>query len=167
MSTADAPVTRAVLSLGSNLGDRRAHLAAALATLTARVTVDAVSSVYRTPPWGPVPQGDYYNLTVAARAELDPYGWLALCRELERNAGRVRDIRWGPRTLDADVVMVDEVVSVDPDLTLPHPRAHERAFVLLPWMEIEPFAQIPGHGPIGDLLADLATAEITVVGRVS
>ena len=158
--------TKAVLSLGSNLGDRRAHLAAAVTTLETEVTVDAVSSIYQTPPWGPVPQDDYYNLTLTARAGLDAYGWLALCHNLEQEAGRVRDIRWGPRTLDADVVMVDEIVSMDPDLTLPHPRAHERAFVLLPWMEIEPFAQIPGHGPIGDLLAHLATAEITVVGRV-
>ena len=161
-----ATETKAVLSLGSNLGDRRAHLAAAVTTLEAEVTVDAVSSIYQTPPWGPVPQDDYYNLTLTARARLDPYGWLELCRRLEQDAGRIRDIRWGPRTLDADVVMVDEIVLMDPDLTLPHPRAHERAFVLLPWMEIEPYAQIPGHGPIGDLLADLATAEITVAGRV-
>ena len=159
-------VTRAVLSLGSNLGDRRAHLAAAVATLESSVSVDAVSSIYQTPPWGPVPQDDFYNLTVIGRAELDPYGWLALCHQLELDAGRVRDIRWGPRTLDADVVIVDDVQSMDPDLTLPHPRAHERAFVLLPWMEIDPYAQITGHGPIGDLLAGLATAEITVAGRV-
>lgn len=159
-------MTRVVLSLGSNLGDRQTHLARAVATLEAQVSLDAVSSVYRTPPWGPVPQADYYNLTLTAHADLDAYAWLALCRRLEQDAGRVRDIRWGPRTLDADVVTVDDIVSLDPDLTLPHPRAHERAFVLLPWMEVEPHAEIPGHGPIGDLLAAIADAEITVVGRV-
>jgi 2-amino-4-hydroxy-6-hydroxymethyldihydropteridine diphosphokinase len=158
-------VSRAVLSLGSNLGDRRRHLSEAVRTLgTAVVTV---SSMYRTPPWGPVPQDDYYNLVViTSSVDVDAYGWLDRCRELERSAGRVRDIRWGPRTLDADVVVVDGVVSVDPDLVLPHPRAYERAFVLVPWAEIEPDAELPGHGPIAGLLADLDVQDIAVVGHV-
>jgi 2-amino-4-hydroxy-6-hydroxymethyldihydropteridine diphosphokinase len=162
-------VTRAVLSLGSNLGDRAEHLNAAVRAIETRLpgSISAVSSIYRTPPWGPVPQGDYYNITVIAEADgRDAYGWLSLCHELEEAAGRVRDIRWGPRTLDADVIVVDAIGSSDPDLTLPHPRAHERAFVLLPWVEIEPGAVLPGHGPIADLIAGLDASDITVVGHV-
>lgn len=162
-------MSRAVLSLGSNLGDRRQHLADAVAALQERscLSIVAVSAIYQTPPWGPIPQGDYYNIVlVATSAELDPYGWLSRCRELEQAAGRVRDIRWGPRTLDADVVLVDAAVSDDPDLILPHPRAHERAFVLVPWAEIEPDAVLPGHGPIADLLSGLDSSDITLVGNV-
>ncbi len=160
-------MTRAVLSLGSNLGDRRARLSDAVATLGTQVDVLAVSSIYRTPPWGPVAQDDYYNLALIAEAgELDAYGWLALCLDLEQAAGRIRDIRWGPRTLDVDVVTVDGVESVDPDLTLPHPRAFERAFVLLPWAEIEPAAVLPGHGPISELLAGLDVSDIVMVAHV-
>ena len=158
-------MSRAVLSLGSNLGDRRRHLSDAVAGLGSSV-VD-VSTVYRTPPWGPVPQDDYYNLALVVTApDTDAYGWLTRCTELERAAGRVRDIRWGPRTLDADVIVVDEVVSLDPDLTLPHPRAHERAFVLLPWSELEPDAVLPGYGAITGLLEHLDLTGIAAVGHV-
>lgn len=158
-------MSRAVLSLGSNLGNRARHLSEAVQALGS--DVEAVSAVYRTPPWGPVPQDDYYNMVViGASPELDAYGWLERCHELERAAGRVRDIRWGPRTLDADIVVVDGVESFDPDLLLPHPRAHERAFVLLPWAEIEPAAVLPGHGPIADLLTGLDVQDIAVVGHV-
>lgn len=161
-------MSRAVLSMGSNLGDRRAHLGRAIATLANTVSTQLrSSSVYRTPPWGPVPQDDYLNIVVVAESpELDPYGWLQCCHDLEQAAGRVRDIRWGPRTLDVDVVVVDDVVSDDPDLILPHPRAHERAFVLLPWAEIEPDAELPGYGSIVDLLAAQKSADITLVGHV-
>ena len=162
-------MSRAVLSFGSNLGDRRRHLSAAVLALQdcSPGCVSAVSAIYRTPPWGPVQQDDYYNLTlIATAAKLNAYGWLDRCRELEQSAGRLRDIRWGPRTLDADVIVVDDVVSDDPDLILPHPRAHERAFVLLPWAEIEPEAALPGYGPIADLLRELDLTDITMVGHV-
>ncbi len=158
-------MSRAVLSLGSNLGNRRRHLSEAVRTLGAEV--EAVSAMYRTPPWGPVPQDDYYNVVVITSSpDRDAYGWLARCQELEHAAGRVRDIRWGPRTLDADVVVVDGEDSVDPDFVLPHPRAYERAFVLLPWAELEPDAVLPGHGPIAVLLADLDVQGIAAVGHV-
>lgn len=152
--------------MGSNLGDRRQHLALAVATLEKWLPggVVAVSSIYRTPPWGPVPQDDYYNIAIIASSpDLDAYGWLDMCRKLEEAAGRVRDIRWGPRTLDADVVVVDDIVSQDPDLTLPHPRAHQRAFVLLPWAEIDPDAVLLHRGPILSLLAGLDSTEISAV----
>lgn len=160
-------MSRAVLSLGSNLGDRHAHLTEAVASLAKQVDTLVVSSIYRTAPWGPVPQEDYYNLALTAVAEdLDAYGWLELCRGLEQEAGRVRDIRWGPRTLDADVIAVDGIESSDPDLTLPHPRAFERAFVLLPWAEIDPSAVLAGYGPVLGLLDALDASDITAVGHV-
>jgi 2-amino-4-hydroxy-6-hydroxymethyldihydropteridine diphosphokinase len=167
-----------VLSLGSNLGDPWARLTAAVHGLAPHLR--AVSSVYRTRPWGPVPQDDFLNLiAIVADPHAGPRDWLLRCRHLEREANRVRDVRWGPRTLDVDVVAVTmlpdggdpdgdgpPVLSDDPELTLPHPRAAERAFVLLPWSEVEPGAVLPGHGPIADLLAGLDTGEIRRVGRV-
>lgn len=154
-----------MLSMGSNLGDRRQHLADAVAALASDVL--RVSSVYRTPPLGPVPQDDFYNIAVLAeRTDPDPRGWLEVAQQLESAAGRVRGVRWGPRTLDVDVIVVDGIASADPELTLPHPRAHERAFVLLPWQEIEPNAALPGYGPIAELLADLDVGDLAVVGHV-
>ena len=104
----------------------------------------AVSSVYETPPWGGVDQDDYLNAVVVVEDDgTDAYGWLRKARELEDAAGRVRESRWGPRTLDVDVIDVDGIVSTDPELTLPHPRAYERAFVLVPWAEVDPQARLP------------------------
>ncbi|GGM04268.1 2-amino-4-hydroxy-6-hydroxymethyldihydropteridine diphosphokinase [Nakamurella endophytica] len=158
-------MTAAVLSMGSNVGDRMAHLSAAVRGLGHDVR--AVSSVYRTPPWGPVEQPDYYNLVVLVDDDrIDARGWLQRAQRLEGAAGRVRTVRWGPRTLDVDVVTVEGVVSTDPDLTLPHPRAHERAFVLVPWAELDPTAELPGHGRIDRLLEQLPPAEVAAVVRV-
>jgi 2-amino-4-hydroxy-6-hydroxymethyldihydropteridine diphosphokinase len=145
-------VSRAVLSLGSNLGDRTARLQAALDGMAPAPV--AVSPVYETPPWGPVEQPDYLNIVVLAEDPVrDAAGWLALAHELERAAGRTREVRWGPRTLDVDVVDVDGTRSADPVLTLPHPRAHERAFVLVPWADVDPDAVLAGHGRVAELAA--------------
>jgi 2-amino-4-hydroxy-6-hydroxymethyldihydropteridine diphosphokinase len=142
-----------VLSIGSNLGDRLEHLRSVVAALHPV----AVSPVYETAPWGGVEQDDYLNaIVVADDPATDAYGWLARARELERTAGRTREVRWGPRTLDVDVIDVDGGTNADPELTLPHPRAHERAFVLVPWADAEPDAVLPGHGRVADLVADLA-----------
>ena len=163
-------MSRAVLSLGSNMGDRTAHLQTAVSSLGR--TVRAVSSIYRTPPWGGVEQQDFYNIVVLAEDGLvdDARWWWDRCQQLEQAAGRERVIRWGPRTLDADVVTVElhgrHVRSDDPDLTLPHPRAAERAFVLLPWVEVDPTAELPGAGPIADLIEGLGAGGITRVGHV-
>ncbi len=164
-------MTRAVLSLGSNVGDSTAQLRAAVDGLGCAVR--AVSAVYRTPPWGGVPQEDFHNIVVLAEdASTDAAGWLTRCQALESNAGRERTIRWGPRTLDADVVTVtadngEPVLSEDPELTLPHPRAAERAFVLVPWAEVDPTAALPGVGPITALLDGLDVTGISRVGDLA
>ena len=143
-------MSRAVLSIGSNLGDRFGHLASAVEGL--KDVLVAASPVYQTPPWGPVPQGDYLNaVLIVDDPGTGPRGWLDRAHDLERAAGRERDVRWGPRTLDVDVVHVDGAESGDPELTLPHPRAHERAFVLVPWADVDPQAELPGHGPVAAL----------------
>lgn len=143
-------MSRAVLSIGSNLGDRLGHLRSVVDGLGDAVV--AVSPVYETAPWGGVEQDDYLNAIVIAAEDRDARGWLATAHELERRAGRTREVRWGPRTLDVDVIDVDGTTSDDPELTLPHPRAHERAFVLIPWFDADPAAVLPGHGPVRDLV---------------
>jgi 2-amino-4-hydroxy-6-hydroxymethyldihydropteridine diphosphokinase len=158
VSDPGTPVTRAVLSLGSNLGDRLAHLRAAVAGF-ADVLV-AASPVYETAPWGGVEQDDFLNAVLLVD---DPstgvWGWLRRGQALEHASGRVREVRWGPRTLDVDVVTVDDddgpVRSTDPALVLPHPGTPERATVLRPWLDVDPAAVLPGHGAVTALLAAL------------
>lgn len=161
-------MTRAVLSIGSNLGDRLAHLAEVIAALPGS---PRISPVYETAPWGPVAQDDYLNAIVVAEApDRDAAGWLGFVRSTEQAAGRVRDVRWGPRTLDVDVVQVHNVdgtpvLSDDPELTLPHPRTHERAFVLVPWLAVEPDAVLAGRGSIRELVDALPDDERNSVRR--
>ncbi|MEU8113621.1 2-amino-4-hydroxy-6-hydroxymethyldihydropteridine diphosphokinase [Micromonospora sp. NPDC048947] len=151
-------MTRAVLSLGSNLGDRLEHLRTAVATLGDAVLV--LSGVYETPPWGDTDQPAYLNAVVLVQDEsATARDWLERARDAERAAGRVRDPqrRFGPRTLDVDVIAVwsdddEPVLSDEEELTLPHPRAHLRAFVLRPWIDIQPYGRLPGHGWLTDLL---------------
>jgi 2-amino-4-hydroxy-6-hydroxymethyldihydropteridine diphosphokinase len=135
----------AVLSLGSNLGDRMEHLRSAVAVLEPL----KVSPVYETAPWGGVEQQDFLN--VVAVCDYDASEAWRRAKRAEEAAGRVRDLRWGPRTLDVDVVVAD---GSDPELQLPHPHAHERAFVLVPWLDVEPDAVLPGHGPVADIPVD-------------
>jgi 2-amino-4-hydroxy-6-hydroxymethyldihydropteridine diphosphokinase len=154
-------MSNAVLSVGSNMGDRLAYLRSALDRM--RPCVDAVSPVYETPPWGPVSQPDYLNAVILASDDsADPPVWLARAHAAEDAAGRVRDQRWGPRTLDVDVIAVDDIELNDPDLTLPHPRAAERAFVLVPWLAVDPEARLSG-GFVVDLVAQLPPSEISAV----
>jgi 2-amino-4-hydroxy-6-hydroxymethyldihydropteridine diphosphokinase len=150
-------MTRAVLSLGSNLGDRYAHLHRAVEELGDSVLV--ISGVYETPPWGDPDQPAYLNAVVLVADDVPPNGWLARTQALEQSAGRERDPdrRFGPRTLDVDIIGVwtddgDPIVRDDPELTLPHPRAHLRAFVLRPWLDVQPYAELPGHGWVYDLV---------------
>lgn len=147
-------MTRAVLSIGANLGDRFANLRVAVEGL-ADVLV-AVSPVYETAAWGVVDQPDFLNAVLIVDDDTtDEWGWLRRGQELENLAGRVRAQRWGPRTLDVDVVTVDGVTSDHPDLLLPHPGTVERATVLVPWLAVDPGAVLPGHGPVRALLAAL------------
>ena len=137
----------AVLSVGSNLGDRLAHLQLAVDVLQPRV----VSPVYETAPVGGVEQGDFLNAVLLC--DLDAAGAWERAQRAEREADRERVVRWGPRTLDVDVVVADGPV---PDgIELPHPRAHARAFVLVPWSDVDPAASLPGHGRVADLLAGM------------
>ena len=152
-------MSTAVLSLGSNLGDRFGYLQLAVKGLGERVL--AVSPVYETEPWGGVEQDDFLNAVLVARSEtLDEWGWLRLCQSLESQAERVREVRWGPRTLDVDVVAVfgpggAPVLSDHPDLLLPHPGAAERGTVLRPWLDVDPDAVVPGAGRVDGILAAL------------
>ncbi|MDQ0685428.1 MULTISPECIES: 2-amino-4-hydroxy-6-hydroxymethyldihydropteridine diphosphokinase [Streptomyces] len=153
---------RAVLSLGSNLGNRLETLQGAIDALedTPGVRVKAVSPVYETAPWGVEPgsQPAYFNAVVLLKTTLPPSSLLERAHAVEEAFHRVRDERWGARTLDVDIVAYADVVDDDPHLTLPHPRAHERAFVLAPWHDVEPEAQLPGLGRVADLL-DAVTRE--------
>jgi 2-amino-4-hydroxy-6-hydroxymethyldihydropteridine diphosphokinase len=137
-------VSVAVVSIGSNLGDRGPALQGAVDAF--RAWLRAVSPVYETPPWGPVAQDDYLNaVLIAADPSAEPRTWLERAHAAERDAGRTRNVRWGPRTLDVDLITIDDLVSDDPELTLPHPRAAERAFVLVPWLAVDPDAVLAGR----------------------
>jgi 2-amino-4-hydroxy-6-hydroxymethyldihydropteridine diphosphokinase len=143
---------KAVLGLGANLGDRAATLQAAVDAIAAETTVVAVSAIFETTPVGGPPQPDFYNAVVVVETALSAAEVLDLAHRLESAAGRVRVEHWGPRTLDVDVLAYDALRSDDPQLTLPHPRAHERAFVLLPWLDADSDAHIEGVGKVADLL---------------
>ncbi|MFD0361820.1 2-amino-4-hydroxy-6-hydroxymethyldihydropteridine diphosphokinase [Nocardia sp. GCM10030253] len=159
-------MSRAVLSIGSNLGDRLAHLRSVVEGFGPRVV--AVSPVYSTAPWGGVEQDDYLNAIVLVDdPELGCRDWLHRGWQLEQAADRVREVRWGARTLDVDVIWCAEADGVacrstDAELTLPHPQAHNRAFVLIPWLDVEPDAIIEVDGTprrVRELLDGLDAAE--------
>jgi 2-amino-4-hydroxy-6-hydroxymethyldihydropteridine diphosphokinase len=149
-----------ILALGSNLGARLDILQGAVDAVAGLpgVSVDEVSPVYETAPVGGPEQPDYLNAVLLARTDLSPYDLLAGVHEVEAAFDRIREVRWGPRTLDIDIITYEGVRSNDPDLTLPHPRAHERAFVLAPWHDADPDAVLPGHGPVAGLLKALRDA---------
>jgi 2-amino-4-hydroxy-6-hydroxymethyldihydropteridine diphosphokinase len=133
-------VSRAYLALGSNLGDRVAHLQHAIDELARidDVAVSAVSRVYETAPVGGPPQDAYLNAVVALDTTLAPRDLLAVAQRIENSAHRVRNERWGPRTLDVDVLLYDDLELDDPDLTIPHPRMWDRGFVLAPLRDVAP-----------------------------
>lgn len=151
---------RAVLSIGSNMEDRRALLQTVFDEF-ADETI-AASPVYATPPWGVTDQGDFLNAVLIVDVDCTPLELLRRGQKLEEAAERVRVRHWGPRTLDVDIVQVDGVTSEDPELTLPHPYAHERAFVLVPWLAADPDAELDGT-PVRALIADLDEDEVAAV----
>ncbi|WP_030452951.1 2-amino-4-hydroxy-6-hydroxymethyldihydropteridine diphosphokinase [Herbidospora cretacea] len=148
---------RVVFSLGSNLGRRMDYLQSGLDALfdAPGMAFVALSPVYETDPVGGPSQGAYLNAVVIAETSLDPRTLLDRALGVEDAFGRVRKERWGPRTLDVDIIMVGNLMSEEAELTLPHPRAHERAFVLVPWAQADASAVLPGRGSVAALLAGL------------
>jgi 2-amino-4-hydroxy-6-hydroxymethyldihydropteridine diphosphokinase len=155
------PIRRCVLSLGSNLGDRLAKLQGAVNSLadTPDVAVTAVSSVYETQPVGaPEESGPFLNAVVLLDTTLPSRVLLDRCQAVETAFGRERTgVANAPRTLDVDLIVVGDRLADDEDLVLPHPRAHERAFVLVPWAELEPDAELPGFGSVAELAEKVGT----------
>jgi 2-amino-4-hydroxy-6-hydroxymethyldihydropteridine diphosphokinase len=149
----------AVVSLGSNVGDRLAHLRRGLEVLGQHCAVVTVSSVYETAAVGLADQPAFLNLIAVLDTD-DPEAAFGAAQAAEVSQGRIRSQRWGPRSLDVDVIDVDGRVSPEPRLTLPHPRAHERAFVLVPWLEVESVAELPGRGPIWRLAMTLGDQDV-------
>ncbi|MEV0530451.1 2-amino-4-hydroxy-6-hydroxymethyldihydropteridine diphosphokinase [Kitasatospora sp. NPDC050463] len=152
----------AVIALGSNLGNRLDTLQGAVDALadTPGLRIKAVSGVYETEALGgPDEQPNYYNAVVVLRTTLPPHDLLERGNAIEDAFGRVRTVRWGPRTLDVDILAYEGVTSDDPQLLLPHPRSHERAFVLAPWLDAQPDAEVPGHGRVAALLQALGGAD--------
>ncbi|WP_431679908.1 2-amino-4-hydroxy-6-hydroxymethyldihydropteridine diphosphokinase [Kitasatospora sp. KL5] len=161
-------VRTAAIALGANLGNRLETLQGAVDALadTPCIRVTAVSAVYETDAvGGPEDQPSYFNAVVLLRTTLPPHSLLERGNAVEDAFGRVREVRWGPRTLDVDILAVEGVLSDDPQLLLPHPRAHERAFVLAPWLDADPDAEVPGHGPAAALLKGLGGEEAQGVRR--
>jgi 2-amino-4-hydroxy-6-hydroxymethyldihydropteridine diphosphokinase len=150
----DVPTRRIALALGSNLGDRLANLQGAVDALVATPGVDAVvvSDVFETDPVGGPQQPDYLNAVLVADTTLSPRALLERAQVIEAQFGRERSERWGARTLDIDVLAVGDLVVDEPDLVVPHPRAPERAFVLLPWSVADPSAVVPGLGTVAALV---------------
>jgi 2-amino-4-hydroxy-6-hydroxymethyldihydropteridine diphosphokinase len=154
---------RAVLSLGANLGDRVATIDAAVRALEAidGIRVIARSGSWESPSWHPDGEGltpDYVNIVLVVGTTMEPIDLLDATQAVEDALGRVRTERWGPRTIDIDIVTMGGIERAEDRLMLPHPRAHERQFVLQPWLEVEPDAALPGHGPIAEL-ADYADGD--------
>jgi len=146
---------RVVIALGSNLGDRSAILRSAVEAVREYVDIDRVSEIIETDPVGGVEQPDYLNAVLVGETELAPAELMNTLLAIEAAAGRERTIRWGARTLDLDFIAAGDLIMESELLTLPHPRAHERAFVLQPWLEIDPDAYLPGRGPIRERLSSL------------
>ena len=157
------PLRKVVFSLGSNLGDRLANLQSAVDAIrdTPDVIVVDISSVYETAPVG-APEGspDFLNLVIVGETTLEPRTLLERAQAIEDAFGRERSEPNSPRTLDVDLVMVGTTETQQGDLNLPHPRAHERGFVLLPWAEVDPAAVLPGRGPIEPLIATVETTGV-------
>ena len=156
---------RAVLSVGANLGDRLGTLQRCVQVIAGLPDTDvlAISPVYETSPVGGPPQPDYLNAVLLIQTGLPPRDLLDAIGGIEARFGRVRAERFGPRTLDIDIISYAGQISDDPVLTLPHPRAHERVFVLLPWSDLDPEAELPGRGPVAALLAGLDRAGVRPV----
>jgi len=157
-------VSRAYIGMGSNVGDRLENLKAAAMSLSAalpEMVLIARSGVYGSEPVGMTDQPDFLNAVVAIETTLDPYKLLSFLHDIEITRGRQRITRWGPRTLDLDILLFADVAQDDPDLTLPHPRLTERRFVLEPLLEIAPEAKLPDGTPLRSVLDALGDEQAT------
>ena len=149
------------LALGTNLGDRLANLEAAAAALPPAVVVLARSPVYATPPWGCTDQPAFLNMALKGETPLEPVALLAHLKNLETELGRLPTIRWGPRQIDMDILFYDDLIVDTPDITIPHPRLHERAFVLVPLADLAPDLRHPVLGKtVRELLAGVDTTGV-------
>jgi 2-amino-4-hydroxy-6-hydroxymethyldihydropteridine diphosphokinase len=154
------------LGLGANLGDRQATLRTARERLAAAVTLERCSSLYETPPWGVTDQPAFLNAVCQAQTALSAPELLALLKDLERDLGRTAGIRWGPRLIDLDILLFDDLMLATPTLTIPHPHLHERAFVLIPLREIAPDLRHPLLGvSIAELAGTLADSGLQRLGQ--
>ncbi|GDX31099.1 2-amino-4-hydroxy-6-hydroxymethyldihydropteridine diphosphokinase [Actinomycetes bacterium] len=154
--------TPTVLALGANLGDPMAALQGAVKALSQHpaIEITSVSSAYQTDPVGGPEQPVYLNAVVLAKTTLTAHELLAVAHEIENSWHRTREVHWGARTLDIDIITYGDLVSLDEILTLPHPRAGGREFVLVPWLEIDPSAELPGIGPVAGLVAARPTGSV-------
>ena len=143
---------KAVIALGSNLGNRELYIDSAVAELAKVIEITHLSTNHETDPVGGPEQPKYLNAIAIAETELDPRELLIVMLEIENRLGREREVHWGPRTIDLDLIVFGDEVIDSEVLVLPHPRAHERKFVLEPWLEIDPDAYIPGIGEIESIL---------------
>jgi len=146
---------RAVISLGANIGDPKAQMDLAVAMLREAMDVIAVSKYFSTKPVSDIKQPDYLNAICIAESDLPAVDLLAVLNGIEKTLGRERLEKWGPRTIDLDLIQYGSLLSSADELTLPHPRAHERRFVLEPWAAIDPEAILLTHGKVSELLAQL------------
>jgi 2-amino-4-hydroxy-6-hydroxymethyldihydropteridine diphosphokinase len=146
---------KAVISLGANIGNPEEQMQLAIAMLREATDVIALSSIYTTEPVGGPEQPNYLNAICIAESELPAADLLALLHGIEKTLGRERVERWGPRTIDLDLIQYGSILSSAEELELPHPRAHERKFVLEPWLEVEPDAILLTHGKVSELLEQL------------
>lgn len=155
------------LALGANLGDRMENIWRAVAALPPAVSVTALSSVYETPPWGYTDQPAFLNMALASETELDPLALLAFLKKLETDLGREKTFRNGPRLIDMDILFYDDLVFDQSELIIPHPRLHERAFVLIPLNDIAPDLMHPVlKRTIRDLLKEVDTKGVNFHGRL-
>jgi len=143
---------KAVIALGSNLGNRELYIDSAVAELAKVIEITHLSTNHETDPVGGPEQPKYLNAIAIAETELDPRELLIVMLEIENKLGRKREVHWGPRTIDLDLIVFGDEIIDSEVLVLPHPRAHERKFVLEPWLEIDPDAYIPGIGEIESIL---------------